>query len=85
MVDEEYQCDEFIHLHVIPEGNVEMRERITSPNLRSRGNSMSEVWKSVLRDPSRYMTITPEEFLRPAFGCPDTNSIAAYLEKRYWT
>ena len=26
------------------------------------------------------MTITPEEFLRPACGCPDTHSIAAYLE-----
>ena len=81
----EYHCDEFIHLHVIPEDNVEMMARVTSPGLRSRGDNISDVWKSVLRDPSRYMTITQEEFLRPACGCPDTHSIAAYLEKRYWS
>ena len=80
----EYQCDECIHLHVIPEGNVELRERITSPNLRPRGGNMSDAWKSVLKDRLRYMALTPEEFLRPALGCPDTHSIAVYLEKRYW-
>ena len=83
--DGENHYDEWIHVHVIPEGNVEMRERVTSPGLRLRGTNMSDVWKSVLRDPARYMTITPEEFLRPACGCPDMHSIAAYLEKRYWS
>ena len=71
----EYQCDEWIHLHVIPEGNAELRERITSPGLRSRGDSMSAAWKSVLREPLRYIPITPEEFLGPVFACPDTHSI----------
>jgi hypothetical protein len=80
----EYQCDEWIHLHVIPEGNTELRERITSPGLRLRGDSMSAAWESVLRDPSRYIPITPEEFLKPAFACPDTHSVKVYLEKRYW-
>ena len=70
----EYHCDEFIHLHVIPQGNIEMRERVTSPGLRSRGDNISDVWKSVLSEPDRYMTITPEEFLRPACGCPDMHS-----------
>ena len=81
----EYQCDEWIHLHVIPEGNAELRERITSPGLRLRGDSMSAAWKSVLRERFRYIPITPEEFLRPAFVCADTHSIKVYLEKRYWT
>lgn len=80
----EYQCDEFRHLHVIPKGNVELRERITSPNFREHESTMSEAWKSVLRDPDRYEVITPEEFLAPALGCPDTHSITAYLQKRYW-
>ncbi len=78
----EYQCDEYIHVHVIPEGNTELRDRVTSPGLN--GSIMSEAWKSVLKDPFRYMVMTPEEFLRPALGCPDTHSIAGYLEKRYW-
>ena len=81
----EYQCDEWIHLHVIPQDNAELRERITSPGLRSKGDSMSAAWKSVLRDPHQYIPITPEEFLRPAFVCPDTHSIKVYLGKRYWT
>ena len=81
----EYNCDEWIHLHVIPEGNAELRERITSPALRSKAAKMSDAWKSVLKAPDRYMTITPEALLRPAFDCPDTRSIARYLETRYWT
>jgi hypothetical protein len=80
----EYLCDEYIHLHVIPEGNVELKERITSPNLRSKGGNMSDAWKSVLRDRLRYIAITPEEFIKPALDCRDTRSIVAYLEKRYW-
>lgn len=58
----EYRCDEWIHLHVIPEGNAELRERVTSPSLRSRGASMSEAWKSLLREPLRYIPITSGNF-----------------------
>jgi len=78
----EYQCDEYIHIHVIPEDNVELRYRVTSPELK--GDTMSEAWNSVLREPQRYEVITPEQFLKPAFVCPDTQSIRTYLEKRYW-
>jgi len=78
----EYQCDEYIHVHVIPENNVELRERVTSPRLK--GDTMSEAWKSVLREPGRYKVISPEEFMKPAFTCPDTQSIKSYLQKRYW-
>ena len=78
----EYECDEYIHVHVIPEDNVELRERVTSPRLK--GDTMSEAWKSVLREPGRYIVISPEEFMKPASICPDTHSIRTYLGKRYW-
>jgi len=78
----EYKCDEYIHVHVIPENNVELRGRVTSPKLK--GDSMAEAWKSVLIASERYKVISPEEFIKPAFICPDTRSIRAYLEKRYW-
>jgi hypothetical protein len=78
----EYQCDEYIHVHVIPENNVELKGRVTSPGLK--GDTMSAAWKSVLREPGRYKVISPEEFIKPAFICPDTQSIRTYLEKRYW-
>ena len=81
---EEYGCDDYIHLHVIPAGNRELRDRITSPGLRSKGDTMSAAWKSVLRDPGRYVVITPEDLMKPALDCPDTAAIADYLKKRYW-
>jgi len=78
----EYQCDEYIHVHVIPENNIELRDRVTSPRLN--GSSMSEAWKSVLKEPKSYKVISPENFIKPASICPDTHSIITYLEKRYW-
>jgi len=78
----EYQCDEYIHVHVIPENNIELKDKVTSPGVK--GSNMSGAWKSVLREPERYIVISPENFIKPASICPDTHSIITYLEKRYW-
>jgi len=78
----EYQCDDYIHVHVIPENNVELRDRVTSPGLR--GNNISEAWKAVLKKPEHYIVISPEHFIYPSAICPDTKSIMTYLKKRYW-
>ena len=80
----EYQCDEYIHLHVIPDNNIELRKRVTSPGLSSKGDNMSQAWKSVLKEPERYIVISPEELINPIGTCSDTHSIINYLEKRYW-
>jgi hypothetical protein len=79
----EYQCDEYLHIHVIPDENRELRERITSPKLS--GLNMSEAWKNVLNEPDRYMVISPRNFIRPAASCQDTNTVLAYLDRRYWS
>lgn len=78
----EYGCDEYIHLHVIPIANKELKERVTSPGLA--GGSMSEAWQGVLREPIRYRVISLEEFLLPGKVFPDTAAFYAYLERRYW-
>ncbi len=78
----EYGCDEFIHVHVIPEENIELKKRITSPGLK--GRDISEAWKNVLREPQRYSVISPEDFLQPARDCSDTKSLTSYLKERYW-
>ncbi len=78
----EYNCNEYIHLHVIPSQNKQLKEKVTSPNLE--GDTMSEAWRNVLRDPSRYQVITPEEFLLPIKKCHDTIAILSYLNRRYW-
>ena len=78
----DYGCDEYIHLHVIPSANKELKLRVTSPGLH--GDSMSEAWKNVLLDPARYAVISPEAFLAPARLCGEIAEIFTYLERRYW-
>ena len=78
----EYQCDEYLHIHVIPDENKELKGKITSPRLP--GKNMSGAWKNVLKEPDRYKVISPKDFTKPVVVCPDTNTILAYLEKRYW-
>ena len=78
----EYGCDEYIHVHVIPEGNKELREGVTSPGLA--GETMSEAWKNVLKEPGRYVVITPEDLVGAISVCEDTLSILGYLQDRYW-
>ncbi|WDN90933.1 hypothetical protein BuS5_03904 [Desulfosarcina sp. BuS5] len=78
----EYQCDEYLHLHIIPKQNTELRDRVTSPKLS--GKNMSEAWESVLKEPERYLVISPDEFLSPVATCKDTKSILSYLQERYW-
>lgn len=78
----EYDCDEFLHVHVIPDQNVVLRSRITSPGLP--GKNMSEAWQSVLRNKESYKVVTPEQLLSPITHLMDCKSVISYLEERYW-
>jgi hypothetical protein len=78
----EYGCDEYLHVHVIPEKNKVLRETITSPKLA--GDSMSDAWKRMLNTPSSYLVLSPRKLLEPIAQCADTSSLTSYLEKRYW-
>ncbi|GHV03085.1 hypothetical protein FACS189485_05290 [Spirochaetia bacterium] len=80
----EYNCDEFLHLHVIPDGNEELINNVTAPILREHGNTICEAWKGVLKKPDLYKIISPEHLLEPLKNLPDANSLLEYLGKRYW-
>ena len=83
MVDaHEYGATDWMHLHIIPKANKELRDRNTSVGLK--GKDMSSCWKGVLKEPNRYLTLSPEELLKPALGCFDVKSLMDYLKKRYW-
>jgi len=83
MVDvREYGATDWVHLHIIPRANKELKDNNTSISLI--GKDMSSCWKSVLKDPNRYLTLSPEEFLKPALDCTDVKSLMDYLKKRYW-
>jgi hypothetical protein len=78
----EYGCDEFVHLHVIPDENMELLDNVTSPQLHGKG--ISEAWKGALKEPNRYKVISPEHLLEPLKGLQDASSLLEYLGKRYW-
>jgi hypothetical protein len=77
-----FDCDEYIHLHIIPKKNIKIQE-ITSPNLKSKGKNMSDVWKNLLKEPFRYKVLSPEELLSPLKDKQDFKVFFDYLKARY--
>ncbi|MCP6727515.1 MAG: hypothetical protein KJI69_05905 [Patescibacteria group bacterium] len=80
--NKDHKCDDYIHVHVIPDENIELRNKITSPGLR--GSDISEAWKSTLKNPYKYKTLSPMKLIEPCSNLEDTNSIISYLKRRYW-
>ncbi len=78
----EYGAADWMHLHIIPSQNKELREKSTSPGLK--GGDMCSAWKSVLKEPQKYLVISPEEFLNPSARCIDARPLFNYLKLRYW-
>lgn len=78
----EYGVEDWIHLHIIPKNNKELKENKTSPSLK--GSNIEEAWKGALREPEKYKVLDPMDFLQPAKKCFDTKAFIQYLEKRYW-
>lgn len=72
----------YMHIHIVPEKNYELKNNITSPNLQ--GTDIHDVWKNILKDSSKFKAMSPKELLEPIFSLKDTKSISKYLEKRYW-
>ncbi|MDR2633000.1 MAG: hypothetical protein LBC51_05170 [Treponema sp.] len=78
----EYNCDEYVHLHIISGGNTELRSTITSPRLV--GEDMSDAWKKLLANPEKYKVLSPDALLKPLECEKDVQSLLTYLRKRYW-
>lgn len=70
------------HLHIVPENNIELKTKVTSPFLS--GVDIHEVWKSTLKNENCFIPISPEQFIEPAKRLKDTMSIIEYLKRRYW-
>jgi hypothetical protein len=71
-------------VHVSPAKNTDL-QRVTSPGLSSLGGSATEVWKSLLRTPGRFIEVHTEDLLR-AFDVsafPALTGWHGYVESRY--
>jgi hypothetical protein len=76
----EFGCDEYIHLHIIPNENLKFQE-VTSPNLKQRGKNNSDVWRNLLVEPLRYKVLSPEELMSPLRD--NEENLFDYLKNRY--
>lgn len=71
-------------LHIATAANRDFRE-ITSPELRSLGESATGVWRKLLREPDRFRSISTEE-LFGTYGqrvCPELGGWWEYTAERY--
>jgi hypothetical protein len=74
----EFGATDWLHLTVVPEENVDLRARVTSPGLS--GADMAEAWRSVLKEPRRYRLATPPDLVE---DIDPTSSWRQWLLLRY--
>ena len=69
----EYNCNEFICIHIIPKGNIEFRKNCQN-------------WKSFLKEQYKqnYMIIAPDDLLKPIVNEQNIDLFIEYLRNRYW-
>ena len=77
----EYKATNWLHVHVIPKDNLELKNKVPSPGLS--GETMEDAWRNVLKEPDKYVVFDPVDLLQLIQIIPDTRSILAYLKKRY--
>jgi hypothetical protein len=68
---QEYGCDEYVHLHIIPHGNTELRNACRN-------------WKTLLKEPQKYKIIAPDDLLKPLSNKQEAEKLLEYLKIRYW-
>lgn len=75
--DEFIKADDFIHVHVVPSKNTELRGKY-----KCSGEDLHTTWTSQLKDPSKYVLISPDELLSklPESYC----TLKESLSERYW-
>jgi hypothetical protein len=80
----EYEADSYIHLHIMPGDNKELKEVNTAVG-KLIGDKLEDTWKNVLKTPDLYRAIDPSDFLKPAHDCLDCIAPLTYLKQRYWS
>lgn len=78
--EETIQADDYIHVHVAPRGNKELLDKKYP---FSEGKDMLTTWKSQLKNPRKYVLISPAEFFSK-LSCEKWKDLICYLKARYW-
>lgn len=65
-------ADDFIHINVIPDGNVALRERVL------------HFYIPMLKEKTKFVVISPDALLEPMVGKEQYSGLIKYLSQRYW-
>lgn len=60
----EYQADSYLHIHAIPKDNLELKN-VNTASGKLIGNTLEQTWKNILKKPSQYVAIDPQDLLLP--------------------
>lgn len=75
---EQFDANEFMHVHVIPSRNHNLLHR----TYKVSGRNMEDSWRAMLSDQSRYVIVDPEVLMTPVKD--KYPHLWAYLKLRYW-
>lgn len=73
---EKIQASDFIHIHVIPNGNTSLLQKVYS-----KKGGLVETWQYYLTEPNKYVHIDPQNLLK---GIVLPDKLKEYLNNRYW-
>ena len=73
------KADDFIHAHIIPEGNTELLEH----TYKVSGAKMEKTWTDRLKNQDKYKIISPEKLLSN-IDKQKHSELTNYLSLRYW-
>jgi hypothetical protein len=79
----EYGATDYLHLHLIPTNNKELKLENTSRGIL-QGATLQETWTNLLKSPDKYKAIDQKDFLEPARQISEAKTAIEYLEQRYW-
>lgn len=80
--DAELNTDDWMHVDVIPENNINLRYNVPAPDLKQYDLETS--WKSQLVEPEKYRVISPQQLLQPLIFDKKHRGLIKYLFTRYW-
>jgi hypothetical protein len=80
----EFGASEWIHAHIVPEGNVALRNRVDGCAPDLKGVTMADAWRSVLRERGRYRLFSPAGIV-PSEVPQQWQAWRTWLKDRYLT
>ena len=84
VADPETPETEWLHVHVIPEGNAALRRRAKEAAPLLLGETLEEAWRSALKAPERYRVLAPSDVV-PSDARGDWKKWWEFLAERYLT